>query len=119
MGLDHIVQMIDKYFNVELSIPGVNGGTLYSPLYYAACICETELKDLKPPLYNANQESQFINSKFGWYILTNKWVPTAEELEYNRRIVANQLRGFGPNGMQTRRGGATIFSIGLVKPASR
>ena len=106
--------MVDKYFNLELSIPGVNGGVLYSPLYYAACLCEKELKELDPPLYNANQESHF-----GWYILKNKRIPTNQELVYEREVLANQVRGYGPNGMQTRRGSGSAHTIGLNKPASR
>ena len=111
--------MVDKYFDLELSIPGVNGGVLYSPLYYAACLCEKELKELDPPLYNANQESHFINHKFGWYILKNKWIPTDQELVYEREVLANQLRGYGPYGMQTRRGSGSAHTIGLNKPESR
>jgi hypothetical protein len=117
----NIRSLVDKYFHVELSIPGENGngGKLYSPLYYASILCETELKALDPPLYNDNQECQFINKKYGWYILTNIWVPTVQELEYERALIANQLRGFGENGMQTRRGSASCHTIGLTKPESR
>ena len=111
--------MVNKYFNVELSIPGVNGGSSYSPLYYASCLCENELKELVPPLYNTNQESQFINKKFGWFILTNKWEPTQQELDYERQLMARRLSGLGSNGRQTRRGLCDAYTEGLNKPESR
>ena len=111
---------MDQYFDVKLCIPGVNGDTLHSPLYYASSICEKELKDLNPPLYNANQEKQFINGKFGWLILSNKWAPNDQELEYERQVIVKQLNGYGPNKMRTRQGSGTGLLIGLPdNPATR
>ena len=74
--------------------------------------------ELIPLLYNANQEQQFINGKFGWFILSNKWAPNEQELEYERQLTANQLAGYG--GMRTRHGSGTGLLTGLPdKPATR
>lgn len=108
-----IRELANKYFRLELSIPGTNGISLYSPLYYAACLCEKELKELKPSLYNANQEKYFINSKFGWYILTNKWIISADESKFERDLIVRRLNGYGPNGMQTRKGSGSIHFLDL------
>ena len=112
--------MVDEFFDVELSIPGVNGDTLHSPLYYASSICEKELKELYPPLYNDNQEKHFINEKFGWFILSNKCQPTEQVIEYERQLIAKKLEGYGPSHMRTRNGSGTGLLTGLPpNPATR
>jgi hypothetical protein len=120
MKVKKIRERVDKFFDVELSIPGVNGDTLHSPLYYASSICEKELKELNPPLYNDNQEKQFINGKFGWFILSNKWEPTEQEIEYERQLIIKQLEGYGPSQMRTRHASGTGLLTGFpAKPATR
>jgi len=51
--------------------------------------------------------------------MKNKWVPTADELRYEKEKITRQLNGFGPNGMRTRFGSGSGLLIGIEKPQSR